>query len=91
MTGDVKRDAKNTNDLGEWFPVTMWPRRWPTIAGLRQRVSALDRAGVPVPFIRHLGRLMLVSLAQWDAWLANQATEKPSTGGQAERSEVGDE
>lgn len=60
-----------------WIPIAAWPRPWPTSHALRARIARLERAGQPVPFARRLGRLRLVSPAEWDRWLESQIDAHP--------------
>lgn len=60
-----------------WIPIAAWPRPWPTSHALRARIQRLERAGEPVPFARRLGRLRLVSPAEWDRWLESQIEAHP--------------
>lgn len=65
----------------EWMPIVELSRHrtWPSLGALRMRISALERAGVPVPFVRRLGRRVLISLPRWDAYIEAQAATSGST------------
>lgn len=66
------------SEQASWIPITAWDRAWPSVAALRNRIAVLQREGKPVPFMRRIGRRVLVSPTAWDAWIEAQATPPAS-------------
>ncbi len=67
------RTTQTPTDHDPWVPLCDWPRSWPSPGALRMRISRMLAAGVEVPFMRRVGRRVLVSPARWDAWIDGHA------------------
>ena len=57
-----------------WAPLTEWPHKWPTPGALKQMVWNREKQGESLPWVRRIGRKILVNSALFFAWIESQPT-----------------
>lgn len=79
-TADKAKQPKQVA-MGRWVPLPLFPYQWPSVGGLRLIIREAGLRGEVLPWVRRLGRRVLVSPELFDAWVASQPTghAAPST------------